>query len=128
MDKNLCNLTNSLAVPDDLYQKVTGSAKYIADIKLPGMVYAKILRSPYSHARIKSIDTSCAEKLRGVKKIITGKDCNIMFGTSIRDQSPLAINKVRYGGEAVAAVIADSERTAEEAMKKIRVHYEILPM
>ncbi|MEQ8189215.1 MAG: xanthine dehydrogenase family protein molybdopterin-binding subunit [Candidatus Eremiobacterota bacterium] len=115
------------SVPDDLYQKVTGSAKYIADIKLPGMVYAKILRSPYSHARIKSIDTSGAEKLQGVKKIITGKDCNIMFGTSIRDQSPLAIDKVRYGGEAVAAVIADSERAAAEAMKKIRVHHEILP-
>ncbi len=111
----------------DAYEKVMGKAIYVADIKLPGMLHAKILRSEYAHARILSIDTSDAEKMPGVRRIVTGQDCNILFGACIKDQPPLAVDKVRHAGEGVAAVIAETERQAEEATKKIKVEYEPLP-
>jgi len=110
--------------------KVTGEAKYAADYELPGMLWCKILRSPYAHAKILNIDTSRAEKLAGVKAIITGKD----FGgwkwgwmPKTRDEPPLAVDKVRYLAEAVAAVAAVDEETAEEATELIQVDYEELP-
>ena len=111
----------------DAYEKITGRAKYVADIKVSKMLHAKILRSQYSHAKIISIDTSEAEKMPGVRKIVTGEGCNIVFGACIHDQPPLAVGKVRHGGEGVAAVIAETERQAEKAAKMIKVEYEPLP-
>jgi 4-hydroxybenzoyl-CoA reductase alpha subunit len=110
--------------------KVTGEAKYAADCALPGMLWCKILRSPYPHARILNIDTRRAERLAGVKGIITAKDFGgwswgWMPGT--RDEHPLASDKARYLGEAVAAVAAVDEDIAEEATGLIKVEYEELP-
>ncbi len=113
--------------------KVTGRAIYTFDVKLPGMLYGKILRSPYPHAKIKSIDTSRAEKLAGVKGVVTGKDTlGIKQGIWRRfkelcDEEILAREKVRYIGEPVAAVAAVDEDTAEEALDLIEVEYEPLP-
>ncbi|RLA75970.1 MAG: hypothetical protein DRG33_08305, partial [Deltaproteobacteria bacterium] len=113
--------------------KVTGEAQFAADIKLPNMLHAKILRSPHPHAKILRIDTSKAEALPGVKAVITGKDVGpIRFGfvdtpRYPADQYPLAIDKVRYVGEEVAAVAAVDEITAIEALKLIEVEYEPLP-
>jgi len=113
--------------------KVTGLAIYTFDVKLPGMLYGKILRSPYPHARIKNIDASRAEKHAGVKGIVTGKDTlGIKQGIWRRfkelcDEEILARDKVRYIGEPVAAVAAVDEDTAEEALDLIEVEYEPLP-
>jgi 4-hydroxybenzoyl-CoA reductase alpha subunit len=113
----------------DARAKVTGKAKYAADYSLPDMLWCKLLRSPYPHARILNIDTSRAERLSGVKAIVTGKD----FGgwtwgwmSSTRDEPPLAVDKVRYMAEAVAGVAAIDEDTAEEACGLIKVDYEEL--
>ena len=91
--------------------KATGEGKYAADISLPNMLYGKILRSPYPHARILNINTSRAEKLIGVKAVITGKDTpGVKYGFFLDfplmiDQYPLALDKVRYAGDEVAAVL-----------------------
>jgi 4-hydroxybenzoyl-CoA reductase alpha subunit len=114
----------------DALEKVTGDAKFAADISLPGMLWCKILRSPYAHARILNIDTRRAEMLLGAKAVCTGKDFNGWtwgFMPQTRDEPPLAVDKVRYMGEAVAAVAAVDEETAEEATELISVDYEVLP-
>jgi 4-hydroxybenzoyl-CoA reductase subunit alpha len=117
----------------DGMEKVTGAAKYAADITMPAMLCGKILLSPHPHARILHIDTSQAEKLPGVKAVITGRDVpkvSISFVDTPRypgDQYALAVDKVRYIGDEVAAVAAVDEDTAEEAMSLIRVEYEPLP-
>lgn len=114
----------------DAISKVTGDAKYTADLSLPGMLWCKILRSPYPHAKILNIDTSRAKRLLGIKAICTGKDFGGYkwgFMPQTRDESPLAIDKVRYLGEAVAAVAAIDEYIAEEATELIHVEYEELP-
>ena len=110
--------------------KVTGEAKYAADLEMPGMLWCKILRSPYAHARILNIDTSRAEKLPGVKAVCTGKDFKGWswgWMPQTRDEVPLAVDKVRYMAEAVAAVAAVDEDTAEAATELIKVEYEELP-
>jgi 4-hydroxybenzoyl-CoA reductase subunit alpha len=114
----------------DAREKVTGEAKYAADYSLPDMLWCKVLRSPYAHARILNIDTSRAERLPGVKAVVTGKD----FGgwtwgwmPATRDEPPVAVDKVRYMAEAVAGVAAIDEDTAEEACELIKVDYEELP-
>ncbi|MCJ7653799.1 MAG: aldehyde oxidase, partial [Dehalococcoidia bacterium] len=114
----------------DARAKVTGEAKYAADIELSGMLWGQIKRSPYAHARILNIDTSKAEKLPGVKAVTTGKDFNgFKWGWSgpTRDEEPFATTKVRYQYEGVAAVAAISEDIAEEACDLIEVEYEPLP-
>jgi 4-hydroxybenzoyl-CoA reductase alpha subunit len=117
----------------DGLEKATGRALYTVDMVLPGMVWGKILRSPYPHARILNIDTSRAERLPGVKAVITGKDTlGIKHGFVETpryppDQYPLAMDRVRYIGEEVAAVAAIDEYVAEEALNLIRVDYEELP-
>ncbi|MCX6021878.1 MAG: molybdopterin-dependent oxidoreductase, partial [Chloroflexi bacterium] len=118
--------------------KVTGRAQYGGDIRLTGMLYGKVLRSPHAHARIISIDTSAAEALPGVKAVMTGKDMpaaadgiadlgegavNIKFLSS----NIMAVDKVLYKGHALAAVAAVDNHTAEEALKLIKVEYEVLP-
>ncbi len=114
----------------DGLEKVTGDAKYGADYNLPGQLWLKILRSPHPHARIRSIDVSRALSLDGVRDIITGKDFNGWrwgWMAQTRDESPLAVDKVRFRGEGVAAVCAVDEETAEEACGLIEVDYEVLP-
>jgi len=111
----------------DAVEKVTGQAVYVADIKLPRMLHAKVLRAGVAHARILSIDTSEAESMPGVRAVVTGKDCNIIFGICIKDQTPLAVDKVRHAGEGVAVAIADTEAQAAAACKTIKVEYEPLP-
>ncbi len=111
--------------------KVTGKARFAGDLVAQGMLYAKILRSPFAHARILDIDTSKAKKLPGVMAVITGKDFpGIPFGTrsDTRDQLPMPITKVHHFAEGVAAVAAVDEDTAEEALDLIRVEYEPLPV
>jgi 4-hydroxybenzoyl-CoA reductase alpha subunit len=114
----------------DAVVKATGEAKYAGDLSLPGMLHGKMLRSPYPHARIRHIDTSQAKRLSGVRAVLTGKD-TIGFkagGISAQGDEPyLALDKVRFIGDAVAAVAAIDEETAEEALDLIRVEYEELP-
>jgi 4-hydroxybenzoyl-CoA reductase alpha subunit len=114
----------------DAKLKVTGEAKYAADIELPDVLWGQIKRSPYAHARILNIDTSKAEKLPGVMAVTTGKDFgDFKWGWSreTRDEEPFATTKVRYQYEGVAAVAAVDEETAEEACDLIEVEYEPLP-
>jgi 4-hydroxybenzoyl-CoA reductase alpha subunit len=111
--------------------KVTGEASFAADVCFPGMLHGKLLRNmQHPHARILNIDVSQAEKLKGVKAVITGKDFPAIpygnFGHT-RDYLPLALDRVRYLGEEVAAVAADDEDTAWEALDLIKVDYEPLP-
>jgi len=111
--------------------KATGEAKFGADVAMSRMLYGKLLRNgEHPHARILSIDTSKAEKLKGVRAVVTGKDFpGILYGNfgHTRDYLPLAIDRVRYLGEEVAAVAADDEDTAQEAIDLIKVEYEPLP-
>ncbi len=115
--------------------KTKGEALYTTDISLPGMLYGKMLRSPYPHAKILRIDTSKAEKIRGVKAVITGKDtpdikygCMMVFGfPEASDQYFLARDRVRFVGDPVCAVAATDESIATEALEQIVVEYEELP-
>jgi 4-hydroxybenzoyl-CoA reductase alpha subunit len=110
------------------YDKVTGESKYIADIALPGILVGKVLRSPYPHARILNIDTSRAEKLRGVRAVVTAEDTiKRPWGAFFADQYILSVGKSRYVGEEVAAVAAIDADTAEEAIDLIQVEWEPLP-
>ena len=108
--------------------KVTGGAKFAADISVPGMLWGKALRSPYAHARIVRIDTTASRQLKGVHVVITGADtAGHFYGRALRDIPPLAHDRVRYVGERVAAVAAEDEDIAEQALDLIEVEYEELP-
>ena len=122
----------------DAMDKVTGQARYGADITLPGLLHGKILRSPHAHARIRSIDTAKALALPGVKAVVTSADLPVLSGrpVDVAEGSPLnprflsnnvlASGKVLYQGHAVAGVAADSVYTAEKALTLIEVDYEVL--
>jgi CO/xanthine dehydrogenase Mo-binding subunit len=117
-------------VKHDGIDKVTGRAKFGADLFLPGMLVGKILRSPHPHARIKSIDVSAAARLPGVKAVVTRDDFPEMKpGTVGGDMSrnAMAREKALYDGHPVAAVAAVSEAIAKQALKLIKVEYEVLP-
>jgi 4-hydroxybenzoyl-CoA reductase subunit alpha len=110
--------------------KVTGQAKYTGDLKFPNMLVGKILTSPHAHARILSIDTAEAEKLPGVKAVITHEDVpGLKYGISPArwDENIFCIDKVRFVGDKVAAVAAIDEETVYKALKLIKVEYEVLP-
>ena len=110
-------------------QKVGGSAAYAVDIRLPDMLWAKVLRSPIAHGRIKKIDLSRAIALPGVKAVLTGADLGgAKIGKKIVDMPVLADGVVRYIGEKIAAVAAESEATAEAALDLIDVEYEDFPV
>ncbi len=113
----------------DAYAKVTGRALYADDIILPRMLYGKLLRSPHAHARILSMNTRRALELPGVLAVITGEDLPRKFGIlpSSQDEYALAIDKVRYVGDPVAAVAALDPDILDEAIKLIEVEYEVLP-
>jgi CO/xanthine dehydrogenase Mo-binding subunit len=120
-------------------EKVTGQARYGADIQLPGMLYGKILRSPHAHAKIVSIDTRHAEELPGVHAVITSGALvqpsshvvdlaeGVLHNMRFLSNNIMASDKVLYKGHAVAAVAATSPYLAEEALKLIEVEYEVLP-
>lgn len=109
--------------------KVTGELKYLTDLSFPGMLFGKILRSSYPHANILSICTERAKKLPGVRAVVTHADVPGMnrFGIVIPDQPVLCEEKVRYTGDAIAAVAAETEEIAERALKLIEVVYDWLP-
>ena len=111
----------------DAREKVTGRTLYAVDLKMAGMLYAKVLRSPHPHARILHIDATKARSLPGVVAVVTGKDFPGSLGATVQDQSFLAGDKVRFVGDAVAAVAAVNLDTAEEALSLIHVEYELLP-
>ena len=110
-------------------EKVSGRAKYTADLMAPGMLAGRIFRSPYSHAEILDVDISEAMKLPGVKAIVTGADCDKTFGVLpiARSEHPLARDRVRYRGEPVAAVAAIDDATAKEALRRIKLKVRKLP-
>ena len=109
-------------------EKVTGAAQYAADIRSPGSLWGKALRSPLPHARITRIDTSRAEKTPGVRAVLTGADVRgVLYGRGLRDVPVLAQERVRFIGERVAAVAADDLDTAQQALELIEVEYEELP-
>ncbi len=107
--------------------KVTGQAMFVADITVPRMLHAKVVRAGVPHARIVSLSTTEAEGMPGVHKVVTGQGCEILFGTCLWDQPPIAVDRVRHAGEPVAVVLALTEHQAEEAAKKVKVEYEPLP-
>ena len=108
----------------DLPEKLTGDAKYTSDIKLPGMLHGKILRSPYPHARIVSVDATKAAQLPGVYAVLTPFDAP---DGRIAPDSPILDFKVRFVGDEVAAVAAEDEDIAQEALGLIDVQYDPLP-
>jgi CO/xanthine dehydrogenase Mo-binding subunit len=115
--------------PLETADKLTGRTHYIADLHRPGCLHAAILQSPYAHARILGYDLSAARALPGVQAIVTGEDVSNehRMGAFIKDEPALAKDKVRYCGEIVAAVAADTEEIARQAVRLIKVRYEELP-
>ncbi len=114
----------------DGVDKVNGLARYTGDMDLPGMAYGKILRSPVPHARLVRIDTSKAESLPGVITVLTRDDLanlNYYYGATYKDQTVVAVDKVRFVGDPLAAVLATDEAVADEALAQIDVEYEDLP-
>lgn len=112
----------------DAVPKVTGAAQYVADLDLPGMLHAAVLRSPHPHARIVALDVSAAAAMPGVKAVVTGADtAKKKWGAFRPDLYPLAIDKVRYVGDEVAAVAATDPAIARTAIDRIVVEYEVLP-
>src|SRR5918995_3954978 len=114
----------------DGIEKVTGKAVYTGDIELPGMGYAKILRSPVAHARLLKVDASKANELPGVIATLTRDDIkafNYKYGATYKDQSIVAVDKVRYVGDPVAAVMGEDPAIAEAALDLIDVEYDELP-
>ena len=133
------NVVGTRPIRHDGAEKVTGRARYSADINLPGMLYAKVLRSPHAHARIRSIDTSKAEAISGVRAVVTSAALpqptgvltdigeGAMLNPKFLSNNCLATDKALYKGHAVAAVAATSAHIAEQALALIAVDYEVLP-
>ncbi len=112
----------------DQQEKVLGAARYVDDLDFgPNLLHAQVVESSLAHARIKKIDTSEAEKLPGVVKVVTGKDFPYHFGLYMQDRHIFAQDKVRFAGEQVAAVIARDLATAKRAAKRVKIIYEPLP-
>jgi aerobic-type carbon monoxide dehydrogenase small subunit (CoxS/CutS family) len=113
----------------DTPSKVSGRLKYAGDMIMHGMLHVQVLRSPHAHARIVSIDTSAAEAMDGVEGVITCADVpgEDGFGVFVNDQPVMARDKVRYVGEAVAAVAAENALIAKRALSAIKIEYQLLP-
>ena len=120
------------AVPrQDAGDKVRGAAVYVADIHRPNMLHGKAVRSPHAHALVKAIDATAALALPGVVAVLTAADIpgiNITGARTVKDQPVLAEGRVRFAGEAVAVVAAESEEIAARGAKLVRVEYEPLPV
>lgn len=124
------HLHNTGEIRGDYLDKVTGAAQFASDVVVPGMLHGRILRSPLPHARITGIDVSAALAMPGVVAVLTGADLagmNVHWGLYLRDRPLIALDRVRYVGDPVAAVAAVDEFTAEEALDAIVVDYEPLP-
>ncbi|HEX2980770.1 MAG TPA: molybdopterin cofactor-binding domain-containing protein, partial [Anaerolineaceae bacterium] len=112
----------------DARDKVSGAAVFTDDLQFgPGLLYARIKRSPYPHALIKKIDVSKAKALHGVKAIVTGQDFPGLTGLYLQDRSMFCTDRARYVGDPIAGVAAISEAIAEKAVELIEVEYEQLP-
>ena len=110
--------------------KVTGAARFTVDIDLPGLAHARILRSPYPHARIRSVDVEAARAHPGVIAVVSAADLDdvhLIYGHAVADHPLIAVDKVRFAGEPVVGVVADDPATAEEALRLVIVDYEPLP-
>ncbi len=119
-----------LSIPRfDAPEKVTGRTQYVGDLHLPGMLHGRLLRSPYAHARIKYIDTARAKTLPGVRAVLTAADVpELKPGAKTRAHAIMAIDRVVFAGQPVAAVAADDLAIADEALDLIEVEYEPLPV
>src|SRR2546428_8131839 len=111
---------------------IRGAGNYVDDITLPGMLHMELLRSPFAHARIRSVDTSRAAALPGVVAVVTGElmaQHNLAWMPTLSGdtQAVLATDKVRFQGQEVAAVVAETKCAAEDAVGLIQVDYEVLP-
>ena len=121
----------------DADEKVTGTAVYTADLTIPGMKFARLICSPYAHARIDGFELEAAREVEGVRAIVTHDTLDLQrlgcirairpYGQAVKDRPVLAHEKVRFQGEPVAIVVADSETAATEAVARIQVHYTPLP-
>ncbi len=112
----------------DALDKVTGAAKFVDDIQFgPTLLHAKILRSPHAHARILSVDTTAAAAVPGVRAVVCGRDCPHYIGLYLADRTIYATDRVRFVGEPVAGVAADTPEAAAAAVRLIKVEYEPLP-
>lgn len=109
-------------------EMISGKAVYGPDVKLPGMLWGKVLRSPIAHGKVLRVDGEKARNLSGVRAVLTAKDVpQKRYGYLIKDETIFAVDEVRYIGDAVAAVAAVDEETAEEALSLIEAEYEELP-
>jgi CO/xanthine dehydrogenase Mo-binding subunit len=114
----------------DARAKVTGAAQFTVDLGMPGLAHAKLLRSPYPHARIRSIDTSAAREHPGVIAVVTADDLpdvHLVYGHAVADHPLIAVDVVRFAGEPVVGVVAEDAISADEALRLIVVDYEPLP-
>lgn len=111
----------------EAWDKVKGRAKYTDDYQVVGMLSCKMVISPYGHAKITAVDTTEALKMPGVRAIVAGEHFPLV-GEAIRDRPPIAVDKVRYHGEPVALVIAETPEQARAAVNQVKVHYELLPV
>ena len=130
MRKQRLSVAGRSSMRVDAVEKVSGTAFYTGDMELPGMACAKILRSPLPHARLLKVDAAEARALPGVIDVLTRDelgDLNYMYGATYKDQAVVAVDKVRYVGDPVAAVLSADELVAEEALSLIDVEYEELP-
>ena len=125
------NVIGQSIVKEDARDKVTGAALYVSDLRRPGMLFAKAVRSTHAHALIKNMDVNEALRIDGVKAVITASDIpgkNRIGMTGAKDQRVLADERVRFFGEAIAAVAATSPEAAERACRAVRIEYEPLPL
>ncbi|NHM32690.1 xanthine dehydrogenase family protein molybdopterin-binding subunit [Neobacillus terrae] len=111
----------------EAWDKVSGTARYTHDFQFTELLYAKMVTSPFGHAKIISIDTSEAKKMPGVRGVLTGEGLPLI-GEAIKDRPPLAFGKVRYHGEPVVIVVADTPALAKKAADKVKIQYEQLPV
>ncbi|PPR09155.1 MAG: 4-hydroxybenzoyl-CoA reductase subunit alpha [Alphaproteobacteria bacterium MarineAlpha11_Bin1] len=115
----------------DSVPKTTGAAVYTVDVSFPGMLHAKVLRSPHAHARVVSVDASAARGMPGIHAVLTRDELDGLspvYGYFIKDQPIIGMDKVRYVGDPVAAVAAETEHQAIAALEKIKVEYDLLPV
>jgi CO/xanthine dehydrogenase Mo-binding subunit len=115
----------------DAREKLRGEAEFVGDLLVPRLLHGKVLRSPVAHARIVSVDTSTAERMPGVVCVLTGadlRDLDPYYGHAIKDRPIVAIDKVRFHGEPVAAVAAETLAAAAAAVEAVAVEYEELPV
>lgn len=111
----------------DAFEKATGAAPFADDLQFgPNLLYGRVVRSPHPHARILSVDVSDAEKLPGVRAVVTGQDCDARFGLYLRDRFIFCREKVRFVGDPVVGIIATTEAIAEQACQLVEVEYEVL--